>query len=233
MKKIGFIGAYDKIDLIMYVAKILTVLKESVLVIDATTNQKARYVIPTMNPALKYITEYEGFDVAVGFSNVDEIKKYLSLEEHQDLEYDFVLIDTDSADKFKKYQLKSATKNYFVTSFDAYSLKKGLEVFINQESTINLTKVLFSETQDKQEDDYLNFLSLGKGIIWNEQRIYFPIENGDLSVIHENQRVAKVKFKRLSVQYKDGLDFLTEEILENQASSGNVRKAIKRIERGM
>ena len=52
-------------------------------------------------------------------------------------------------------------------------------------------------------------------------------------MIHENQRVAKVKFKRLSVQYKDGLDFLTEEILENQASSGNVRKAIKRIERGM
>ena len=102
MKKIGFIGAYDKIDLIIYVAKILTVLKESVLVIDATTNQKARYVIPTINPALKYITEYEGFDVAVGFSNVDEIKKYLSLEEDQDLEYDFVLIDTDNAEKFKK-----------------------------------------------------------------------------------------------------------------------------------
>ena len=42
MKKIGFIGAYDKIDLIIYVAKILTTLKKKVLVIDATTNQKAR-----------------------------------------------------------------------------------------------------------------------------------------------------------------------------------------------
>ena len=28
MKKIGFIGAYDKIDLIIYIAKILTVLKK-------------------------------------------------------------------------------------------------------------------------------------------------------------------------------------------------------------
>ena len=42
MKKIGFIGAYDKTDLIVYVAKILTTLDQKVLVIDATVNQKAR-----------------------------------------------------------------------------------------------------------------------------------------------------------------------------------------------
>ena len=31
MKKIGFIGAYDKTDLIIYIAKILTTLKKKVL----------------------------------------------------------------------------------------------------------------------------------------------------------------------------------------------------------
>ena len=45
MKKIGFIGAYDKIDLIIYIAKILTTLGKKVLVVDATINQKARYVV--------------------------------------------------------------------------------------------------------------------------------------------------------------------------------------------
>ena len=40
MKKIGFIGAYDKIDLILYIAKILTVLIQRVLVVDTTNIQK-------------------------------------------------------------------------------------------------------------------------------------------------------------------------------------------------
>ncbi len=84
----------------------------------------------------------------------------------------------------------------------------------------------------KEEDDYLNFLSLGYKIIWNEYRIYFPIENGDLSVIYENQRVAKIKFKKLSVQYKDGLAYLSQEILSN-VSESNIRKAIKLIEKNV
>ena len=67
MKKIGFIGAYDKTDLIIYIAKILTVLNQKVLVIDATINQKARYVVPVINPTTEYVTEYEDIDIAVGF----------------------------------------------------------------------------------------------------------------------------------------------------------------------
>lgn len=82
----------------------------------------------------------------------------------------------------------------------------------------------------KEEDDYLNFLSLGYKIIWNEYRIYFPIENGDLSVIYENQRVAKIKFKKLSIQYKDGLAYMSEEIL-GDVSEMTIRRAIKLIEK--
>ena len=84
----------------------------------------------------------------------------------------------------------------------------------------------------KEEDDYLNFLSLGYKVIWNENRVYFPIENGDLSVIHENQRVAKIKFKKLSIQYKDGLSFLSEEIL-GDVSETQIRRTIKTIEKGV
>ena len=53
MKKVGFIGAYDKTDLIIYVAKILTALNKSVLIVDATTTQKSRYVVPAINPTVK------------------------------------------------------------------------------------------------------------------------------------------------------------------------------------
>lgn len=51
-----------------------------------------------------------------------------------------------------------AIKNYFVTSFDAFSLKKGLEIINTIEEPISMTKVLFSREMLKEEDDYLNFL---------------------------------------------------------------------------
>lgn len=228
MKKIGFIGAYDKIDLIIYVAKILTTLGKKVLVIDSTVNQKARYVVPVINPTIKYVTEYEEIDIAVGFSNIEEIKEYLGISDDKELEYDITLIDTDNIEGFKNFNLKEAQKNYFVTSFDSYSLKKGLETLIGLDEVVSLTKILFSKEMLKEEDDYLNFLALGYKVIWNEYRIYFPIENGDLSVIYENQRLAKIKFKKLSIQYKDGLAYLAEEILENE-SEANIRRVIKNI----
>lgn len=232
MKKVGFIGAYDKIDLILYLAKILTLLNQKVLVMDSTVNQKARYVVPTITPVMKYITDFEDIDVAVGFSNIEDIKNYLGIPQTQDMEYDIVLIDTDNSESFRKFELETAQKNYFVTSFDNYSLKKGLEILNGVQNIANLTKVLFSKEMLKEEDDYLNYLSLGYKIIWNEYRIYFPIENGDLSVIYENQRISKIRFRKLSVQYKDGLTYLAEEILEN-VSESNIRKAIKTVEKAI
>lgn len=232
MKKIGFIGAYDKTDLMLYIAKILTTLKKKVLVIDATINQKARYIVPVINPTVKYVTEFEGIDIAVGFEDVSDIKKYLGLSDEQEMEYDIIFVDTDNTKGFNTFKLEEANKNYFVTSFDNYSLKKGLEVISELKNPISLTKILFASEMLKEEDDYLNFLSLGYKVIWNEYRVYFPLENGDLNVIYENHRVAKIKFKKLSVQYKDGLAYLAEEILGN-VSESNVRRAIKTIEKGV
>lgn len=231
MKKIGFIGAYDKTDLILYVAKILTILNKRVLIMDYTINQKVRYVVPTMRPTMKYVTNFEEIDVAIGFSSIEDLKNYLGITPTQEMEYDFVFIDTDNVEGFRNFELETAEKNYFITSFDNYSLKKGLSVFSQIQNPINLTKVIFSKEMLKEEDDYLNFLSLGYKIVWNEYRIYFPIENGDLSVIYENQKVAKIRFKKLSVQYKDGLAYLAEEVVGDMSES-NIRKAIKMIERG-
>lgn len=230
MKKIGFIGAYDKIDLIIYIAKILTVLGIKVLVVDDTTNQKARYVIPVINPSKTYVTEYEEIDIAVGFKDIDDIKSYLGISEEQEMEYDYIFIDTDNNDGINNYKLEESIKNYFVTSFDAYSLKKGLEALIGLKSVMSLTKILFSKEMSIEEDEYLNFLSLGYKIVWNENKIYFPIENGDLSTIYENQRVAKIRFKNLSVEYKDQLEYISEQILED-VSRTTIRKIIKNIER--
>lgn len=231
MRKIGFIGAYDKTDLIINVAKILTVAKKKVLIVDATILQKSRYIVPVINPTKMYVTEYEDIDIAIGFSNFDEIKKYLGVPAEQELDYDIVFIDTDNTQGYKQFDLQNSERKYFVTSFDLYSLKKGLEILVGLENMANLTKVYFSKDMLKEDDDYLNYLSKEYKIIWEEDKIYFPIENGDLSVIYENQRVAKVGFRKLSIQYKDGLAYIAEQILGN-GSDGIIRRAIKTIEKG-
>ena len=80
MKTVGFIGGYDKLNLVLYIARILALSNKKVLVIDATTLQKTKYVIPTISPTQSYVTEFEGFDVAVGFRSMDMIKDYLGVE---------------------------------------------------------------------------------------------------------------------------------------------------------
>ena len=231
MKKIGFIGMYDKTDLILNIAKILTTMKKKVIVVDLTLTQKAKYVVPVINPTVTYITDFEDIDVAVGFKNEEEIRQYLGLAEKKDLPYDIMLIDIDNYEAIEKFDVVNNAKNYFVTAFDLYSLKRGLEILSTLKTPMNLTKILYAKEILKEEDDYLNFLSLGYKIMWNEYRIYFPIENGDWSVLAENQRVAKIKFKRLSSQYKDSLIYIVSEIL-NDVSENHIRKAVKIIERG-
>jgi hypothetical protein len=231
MKKIGFIGTFDKTDFIIQIAKILTVIGKKVIVIDSTVNQKAKYIVPVINPTRTYITEFEEIDVAVGFKDFEEIKNYLGLGEYEQLDYDIALIDIDSDKVFEDFKMMEASKNYFVTSFDLFSLRKGLEILSGMKQTIQMTKILFSKDMTKEEDDYLNFLSSEYRILWDEIKIYFPFELGDQSVIIENQRVAKIKFRNLSAQYKESLIYVTEQIVEN-ISINELKKIMKNIEKG-
>lgn len=232
MKKVGFIGAYDKTDFLLYIAKILTEMGKKVLVIDSTITQKAKYVVPVINPTTSYVTEFEEIDVAVGFDDVEKMLGYLGFSREEELEYDIALIDTDSIKTLNNFGVLEAEKKYFVTSFDLYSLKKGLEVLSGIEQPVNVTKVLFSKEMSEEENDYLDFLSTGYRIIWDESRIYFPFDMGDQSIIIENQRVAKIKFKNLSSAYKESLSVIAEEILQG-AKSSEIRKAVKTIEKGV
>lgn len=232
MKRIGFIGSYDKTDLIIYIAKILVAAKKKVIVIDSTINQKAKYVVPVIRPTKAYITEFEEIDVAVGFNNLEEIKAYLGTPMNSDLEYDIALIDVDCYASIEAYNIVQAEQNYFVTSFDAFSLKKGLEILSGLTQVLKLTKVLFSREAAKEEDDYLNYLSLGYKIEWENEKIYFPISLEDMEVITENQRVAKIKFKRLSSQYKESLMYISEQILGTDEYTA-IKKIFRQLERGV
>lgn len=225
MKKIGFIGAFDKTDLVIYTGKILTELNKRVLVIDATILQKTRYVVPCIEPTKFYVTEYEGMDIAVGFENLEMLNQYLGNIES---EYDIVLVDIDSHDKFNKFEVINSEKFYFVTTFDSFSLKKGIEILENIEQRVNVTKVLFERDFSEENDRYLNFLSIKCVAKWEKEKVYFPYEQGDLSAMMENQKVAKVRFKNLSEIYREGLFSLVQGIVPEEKKS-EIKRVLKNL----
>lgn len=227
MKQVGFVGAFDKTDLIIYIAKILTVLGKRVLIADTTITQKAKYVVPALNPTLSYITEFEEIDIAVGFKNVEAIANYTN-RSTETLEYDYLLLDIDSAESAMNFRIDRSVQNFFVTSFDTYDIRRGIEILGQFQTPIKMTKVLFSKEVSKEDDEYLNYLSLGAKVMWEDERIYFPLEMGDKTAIINNQKVAKVRFENLTSMYKDGMEFIIAKI--DQAFQGpNIRKIIKEI----
>ena len=211
MKQVGFVGAFDKTDLIIYIAKILTVLGKRVLIADTTITQKAKYVVPALNPTLSYITEFEEIDIAVGFKNVEAIANYTN-RSIETLEYDYLLLDIDSAESAMNFRIDRSVQNFFVTSFDTYDIRRGVEILGQFQTPIKMTKVLFSKEVSKEDDEYLNYLSLGAKVMWEDDRIYFPLEMGDKTAIINNQKVAKVRFENLTSMYKDGMEFIIAKI---------------------
>ena len=230
MEKINFIGAYDKTDSIMYIAKILTEMKKKVIIVDATITQKTKYVIPTIDNRSEYIANYANIDFAIGFTNYNDIKTYLGMPQSAAFTYDYMLIDIDNSDLLNNFDVYSSKKNYFVTSFDLYALKKGVEVLKRLSLPVEIMKVYFSNLMSQSEDDYFNYIATGCRVQWNGDKIYFPLLNEDLDVIKENQRLSKIRFKGLSNEYKTSLMEWTQDIC---GDSNGVKKACRQIERGV
>ena len=230
MEKINFIGAYDKTDSIMYIAKILTEMKKKVIIVDATITQKTKYVIPTIDNRSEYIANYANIDFAIGFTNYNDIKTYRGMPQSAAFTYDYMLIDIDNSDLLNNFDVYSSKKNYFVTSFDLYALKKGVEVLKRLSLPVEIMKVYFSNLMSQSEDDYFNYIATGCRVKWNQDKIYFPLLNEDLDVIKENQRLSKIRFKGLSNEYKTSLMEWTQDIC---GDSNGVKKACRQIERGV
>ena len=223
MKKIGFIGAFEKTDLIVYTAKILTEVGKRVLIIDTTVLQKARYIVPTITPTKFYVTEFEKIDIAVGFEDLESLDRYL---EGLEPNYDIILVDIDSPEMFDEFGMLNAEKLYFTTAFDKFSLRRGIEIIGDMRAKVEMKKILFEREIFDENDEYLNLLTLTSPIEWEKEKLYFPYDQGDLSAIIENQRISKVRFKNLSEQYRESLFMLAKEIIP-EVKPAVIKKSIK------
>lgn len=225
MEQVGFIGAYDKKDLLINIAKVLTNLNKKVLIVDATMMQRFRYIVPKIANAKNniYISDYLGIDVALGFMNFNGIIQYLG----QELNYDYALIDTDNIQTLNSFMLPKITKNFFVTSYDEYELQRGLEIFKLLMQPMEIYKVIYSANINNKEEEYLNHLVQGMNITWKKEKIEFADTINDRKAILDNQISKEVNLKKFSGTYRDSLEYLVSLIVGEYIEQSQVRKTIK------
>lgn len=226
MEQIGFIGALDKKDLLLNIAKILTLLGKRVLIVDATMIQRFRYIVPIVSngQSRTYISEYQGIDVALGFMNLNSIVQYLG----QTLTYDYILIDTDNIQTVNSFALPRLNKNFFVTSYDEYELQKGMEIFNFLQTPMELYKIIVSSDITKKEEDYLDYLMGQTSSKWKEEKIMFPDSDQDRKVTLENQLSKEIKFKRHTQGYKNCLEYITSLVAGESIDQREIKQAIKK-----
>ena len=198
MKKVGFIGVYDKTDLILDISKLLTRNGKKVLFIDSTKDQKAKYIVPNILPTVSYVTTFEDIDVAIGFENIEQIAHYLGVDTENEFEYEYIFLDTDNFDGVRDFEALSFDKLYYVTSFDGYSLRKGIELLKEINLPLKMTRLFFTKEKLKEE--------------WTDNKLYFLLENGDLAVHMENHRLQCIKLKNLSNEYRENIVYIVKEL---------------------
>ena len=231
MERVAFIGSYDKTDMLLMIARALVIAGKKVLLVDSTALQKSRYIVPAMKQRTpQYITRYENIDVAEGFISLQDLNNYYVQTEGKQLDYDFLLLDIDSAKGYVGFHVDNTVKQFFVTSIDNYCLKRGLLPFLQATQPVEVTRVIFSRNMMIDEIKYLSYLSQNLKIKWNNETIYFPFENGDQTTIFDNQRTGLIRTKGLTNQYTDALKYLAEHFVTDIKPS-ELSKAFKALDR--
>lgn len=161
---------------------------------------------------------------------MEMIEGYLGVDSGK-LDYDVVLIDIDTLEAAQNYNIEQNYKNCFVTDFNIYSLKKGIEILNVFTKPTKVTKVLFSKNLLKEENEYLDYLALGTKVVWEKEIINFPIELANYSVTIVNQIIARIKMRKLSDHYKNSLIYLVSMVFDEEITEGAAKKIIKTIER--
>lgn len=241
MKSVGFIGQIDNNGFILCVAKLVSAFGNKVIVIDATATQKSRYNTPNMFNISRLdqsIVLYDNIDVAIGFNNILEIKKYKLTKGEDFNDYDYVFIYTDREEMCEEFDIKNANQLFFMATFDHFDLYRGVELlkFVtatkrreNTEARLDVNKVISYTQKNTPATTLINNLTSELEVNWQGSDIIPSYDEGDLSVYIQNQYDNKIDFKQLSEQTKDAVTNATIRIIDEPKD--RVKKAVKNIEK--
>lgn len=240
MKIVNFIGNYDKTEIILYIAKVTKLTQNAkVLLIDSVTTQKGRCIIPALVNDEQYITTFEEIDIAIGFNNKNEIVKYLQKLDEDFNSYDYVFIDMNCEEMCSQFDSENANINFCITSYDKYNILKTvglLELYVESKKDfvgdIKFNRIYVYSLLNTSDEKYIGHSFNDLKIKWSENNIYMPLDEGDSSVLIQNQYAEKMRFSSLSKSFKKAIIDITSIILDD-VNKSLIIKTFKNIERSV
>lgn len=241
MKLVGFVGNVDKTELVMYIAKMISTLGKKTIYIDATSDQKTRYIIPTINGVdeqNQYVVQHDGVEFAIGFTNMLELKKYFLSKGEDFTEFEYVIVVTDNNEMCEEYDLKSANNLFFVSSYDKFHIIKGIELLkymcamkrkADPDAQLILTKLLYYSDINTADSKFIDGLAENLPLLWAHDAVNFPYDSGDLSVNIQNQYGNKIDVRNLTKLYKEAIVDTVAIVTGDEKSV--LKKVLKNIEK--
>lgn len=225
MEQIGFIGTYDKKDLLLNVAYTFAQNGKKVLIVDATLMQRLKYIVPKIGNTNAYVSEFLGVDVALGFMNLGNIAQYLG--NPNNLPYDFVFVDSDNLQTISSFMIPRMQKIYLVTSYEKYELERTMEILRILNMPLKVTKVVYSPDIDDSHETYFNQILSRTPVQLNKTKVLLADRSEDKKVVLENQMFNEIRYKHYSNQYKDGIEYLAALIGEGIIEQRDIKRVIR------
>lgn len=234
MQVIGLVGYMDKYDFVMNLARTINIMDKSVLVVDATLDQKLKYVVPALdNIGRSYVTQYNNIDFAVGFNSMHDVENYM-IEQGININlYDHILIDIDSPKGFELFRTRGINKTYLFLDTNVLSLSKNKElvkamrVYTQQGDNLELSRVWFKAYLSRASQEYFDKQIEEYNAKWMDPEYEIPYDERDKMEDIDSELSGIINIKKHSKMYISAIADMTAEIVED-VNSKMVLNKIKR-----
>ena len=239
-KIIGLVGYVNKSELVINLAKTLSITGKKVLVIDGTLEERLRYTIPAFNNSEKeYLTNFDGVDYALGFSSMDGIKEYICTKTSDADTYDIILLDIDNAETYAGFRqgMDEFTRTYFFIEYLNISFGRNVEIlktltsFYEEGKKPILTRVIYKQYVSRASDKYFTKLIEDYEVEWNERDYELPFLEQDKIADIEMQQSGYIDLNRHTKQFVGLMADITSEIL-GDVTSADIKRMLKMYTRG-
>lgn len=238
-KIIGLVGYVNKTELVINLAKVLSITGKSVLVIDGTVEERLRYTIPAFNYSEKeYLVNFDGVDYALGFKNIDGVKEYICTKTSDADTYDIILLNIDNATSYDDFRQKeNFTRTFFFIEYLNISFGKNIELMkaiTSYEEPGNrpvLTQVLYRQYVTRTSDKYFQNLISEYAVEWNERYYELPFLDQDRIADIEMQQSGYIDLNRHTKQFINMVTDMAADIL-GDVQAAEIRRMIKLYSRG-
>lgn len=239
-KIIGLVGYVNKSELVINLAKTLSITGKKVLVIDGTLEERLRYTIPAFNNSEKeYLTNFDGVDYALGFSSMDGIKEYICTKTSDADTYDIILLDIDNANAYTSFRqgMDEFTKTYFFIEYLNISFGRNIEIlkaltsFAEDGKKPILSRVIYKQYVSRASDKYFTKLIEDYQVEWYERDYELPFLEQDKIADIEMQQSGYIDLNRHTKQFISLMADMASDML-GDVGSADIKKMLKMYTRG-